>query len=47
MHWNVFLDQVQEHGGYETRGEADRAARTALGLIGAHLVGEVRAGRIL
>ncbi|MFE0801356.1 DUF2267 domain-containing protein [Streptomyces sp. NPDC058812] len=43
MHWDVFLDQVQERGEYETRAEADRAARTVLGLLGAHLVGEVRA----
>ncbi|CAL9362750.1 MULTISPECIES: DUF2267 domain-containing protein [unclassified Streptomyces] len=43
MHWDVFLDQIQERGEYETRAEADRAARTVLGLLGAHLVGEVRA----
>ncbi|WP_077800796.1 DUF2267 domain-containing protein [Streptomyces sp. JHA26] len=42
MHWDVFLDQVQERGRYETRAEADRAARTVLALLGAHLVGEVR-----
>ncbi|MEU3661388.1 DUF2267 domain-containing protein [Streptomyces sp. NPDC032940] len=43
MQWNVFLDQVQERGEYPTRVEAERAARTVLGLLGAHLVGEVRA----
>ncbi|MFE0812466.1 DUF2267 domain-containing protein [Streptomyces sp. NPDC058794] len=43
MHWDVFLDQVQERGEYKTRAEADRAARTVLGLLGAHLVGQVRA----
>ncbi|MFC7816913.1 MULTISPECIES: DUF2267 domain-containing protein [unclassified Streptomyces] len=43
MHWDVFLDQVQERGEYTTRVEADRAARTVLGLLGAHLVGQVRA----
>jgi uncharacterized protein (DUF2267 family) len=43
IQWNVFLDQVQERGEYPTRVEAERAARTVLGLLGAHLVGEVRA----
>ncbi|GGQ56652.1 DUF2267 domain-containing protein [Streptomyces flaveolus] len=43
MQWNVFLDQVQERGEYPTRVEAERAARTVLGLLGAHLVGDVRA----
>ncbi|WP_395571806.1 DUF2267 domain-containing protein [Streptomyces sp. BK79] len=43
MHWDAFLDRVQERGEYETRAEADRAARTVLALLGAHLVGEVRA----
>jgi uncharacterized protein (DUF2267 family) len=43
MHWDVFLDQVQERGEYPTRTEADRAARTVMALLGAHLVGEVRA----
>lgn len=39
----AFLDQVQERGKYSTHTEADRAARTVLALLGAHLVGEVRA----
>jgi uncharacterized protein (DUF2267 family) len=43
MQWNVFLDQVRERGEYPTRVEAERAARTVLGLLGAHLVGDVRA----
>ncbi|MFE2463352.1 DUF2267 domain-containing protein [Streptomyces sp. NPDC059402] len=43
MRWDVFLDQVQERGEYRTRAEADRAARTVLALLGAHLVGDVRA----
>jgi uncharacterized protein (DUF2267 family) len=43
MHWDVFLDRVQERGEYPSRAEADRAARTVLALLGAHLVGEVRA----
>lgn len=42
MQWETFLDQVQERGEYPTRTEADRAARVVLGLLGAHLVGEVR-----
>ena len=44
MRWEAFLDQVQERGEYGTRQEAERAARTVLALLGAHLVGEVRAG---
>lgn len=43
MRWDVFLDQVQDRGEYPTRAEADRAARTVLALLGAHLVGDVRA----
>jgi uncharacterized protein (DUF2267 family) len=43
MRWEAFLDQVQERGEYGTRQEAERAARTVLALLGAHLVGEVRA----
>ncbi|MFG3033746.1 DUF2267 domain-containing protein [Streptomyces sp. NPDC048253] len=43
LRWEAFLDQVQERGRYETTGEAERAARTVLALLGAHLVGEVRA----
>ncbi|WP_340373859.1 DUF2267 domain-containing protein [Streptomyces sp. SS7] len=39
----AFLDQVRERGEYETPQEADRAARVVLALLGAHLVGEVRA----
>jgi uncharacterized protein (DUF2267 family) len=39
----IFLDRVQERGEYATHTEADRAARTVLALLGAHLVGEVRA----
>ncbi|MET9827953.1 DUF2267 domain-containing protein [Streptomyces sp. NPDC006385] len=42
MHWDAFLDAVQERGEYRTRQEAERAARTVLALLGAHLVGEVR-----
>ncbi|SEE45109.1 Uncharacterized conserved protein, DUF2267 family [Streptomyces sp. 2131.1] len=39
----AFLDHVKERGEYETVEEAERAARVILGLLGAHLVGEVRA----
>ncbi|MFE4859818.1 DUF2267 domain-containing protein [Streptomyces sp. NPDC056670] len=43
MRWEAFLAQVQEQGEYATPQEAERAARTVLALLGAHLVGEVRA----
>jgi uncharacterized protein (DUF2267 family) len=43
MPWQAFLDQVKERGKYESAKEAERAARTVLALLGAHLVGEVRA----
>ncbi|BBC35023.1 uncharacterized protein SGFS_063170 [Streptomyces graminofaciens] len=43
MRWEAFLDQVKERGEYESTEEAERAARTVLPLLGAHLVGEVRA----
>lgn len=43
MRWEAFLDQVQERGQYGTHEEAERAARTVMALLGAHLVGDVRA----
>ncbi|MER6210057.1 MULTISPECIES: DUF2267 domain-containing protein [unclassified Streptomyces] len=43
MRWEAFLDQVKERGAYESTEEAERATRTVLALLGAHLVGEVRA----
>src|SRR4051812_48394169 len=43
MRWEAFLDQVKERGAYENTEEAERATRTVLALLGAHLVGEVRA----
>ncbi|MFH8384384.1 DUF2267 domain-containing protein [Kitasatospora sp. NPDC101155] len=43
LRWEAFLDQVQERGEYDTPEEADRAARVVLALLGAHLVGQVRA----
>ncbi|MEU9192509.1 DUF2267 domain-containing protein [Streptomyces hundungensis] len=39
----AFLDQVKERGDYKDVQEADRAARVVLALLGAHLVGGVRA----
>ncbi|MFC9258982.1 DUF2267 domain-containing protein [Streptomyces hydrogenans] len=39
----AFLDHVRERGEYGTVDEAERAARVVLALLGAHLVGEVRA----
>ncbi|MET9957330.1 DUF2267 domain-containing protein [Streptomyces sp. NPDC006339] len=43
LRWQTFLDSVQERGDYSTPQEAERAARTVLALLGAHLVGDVRA----
>lgn len=41
--WETFLEAVRERGEYDTRSEAERATRVVLALLGAHLVGEVRA----
>ncbi|MCF2527153.1 DUF2267 domain-containing protein [Yinghuangia soli] len=43
MNWETFLDQVKDRGEYPTRHEAERAIRTVLALLGAHLVGTERA----
>ncbi|MFF8834182.1 DUF2267 domain-containing protein [Streptomyces sp. NPDC015130] len=43
MRREAFLDHVQERGEYETQEEAERVARVVLALLGAHLVGSVRA----
>ncbi|CAL9346595.1 hypothetical protein SUDANB38_00382 [Streptomyces sp. enrichment culture] len=43
MSWEPFLDAVRERGEYASQHEAERAARVVLALLGAHLVGEVRA----
>ncbi|MFF3307410.1 DUF2267 domain-containing protein [Streptomyces sp. NPDC002952] len=43
MHWSAFVAAVQERGQYPTSQEAERSSRVVLGLLGAHLVGEVRA----
>jgi uncharacterized protein (DUF2267 family) len=43
LRWEPFCTQIQERGQYETVAEAERAARVVLALLGAHLVGQVRA----
>ncbi|MFC9845853.1 DUF2267 domain-containing protein [Streptomyces sp. NPDC060223] len=43
MRREAFLAHVQERGEYETPEDADRVARVVLALLGAHLVGSVRA----
>ncbi|MEU5434442.1 DUF2267 domain-containing protein [Streptomyces sp. NPDC020719] len=43
LRWEAFLDRVKERGEYESVQEAERAARVVLALLGAHLVGGVRA----
>ncbi|MEU7569315.1 DUF2267 domain-containing protein [Streptomyces fradiae] len=43
MRWETFLEAIRERGEYATPEEAERAARVILALLGAHLVGEVRA----
>lgn len=43
MHWDTFLTAVQERGEYPSPQDTERAARVVLALLGAHLVGEVRA----
>ncbi|MEV4041086.1 DUF2267 domain-containing protein [Streptomyces umbrinus] len=39
----AFLGHVKERGEYDSAEEAERAARVVLALLGAHLVGDVRA----
>jgi uncharacterized protein (DUF2267 family) len=43
VHWDTFLDRVADRGEYRSEYEADRAARVVLALLGAHLLGQVRA----
>jgi len=43
MTWEEFCAVVQERGEYTSTAEAERAARIVLALLGAHLVGQVRA----
>ncbi|MFI0773132.1 DUF2267 domain-containing protein [Streptomyces sp. NPDC021212] len=41
--WDAFLAAVEERGEYGSRQEAERSSRVVLALLGAHLVGDVRA----
>src|SRR3954464_9834471 len=43
MRWDAFISAVQERGEYPTKEEAERSSRVVLALLGAHLVGDVRA----
>ncbi|MEU9041053.1 MULTISPECIES: DUF2267 domain-containing protein [unclassified Kitasatospora] len=43
LRWEAFLETVQDRGEYGTPQEAERAARVVLALLGAHLLGDVRA----
>ncbi|GAA2279642.1 MULTISPECIES: DUF2267 domain-containing protein [Kitasatospora] len=43
LRWEAFLDRVRERGEYDAPEDAERAARVVLALLGAHLVGQVRA----
>lgn len=43
LRWETFLAEVQERGEYDTPQEAEQAARVVLALLGALLVGDVRA----
>jgi uncharacterized protein (DUF2267 family) len=43
LRWEAFLDHVKERGEYDSQQEAERTARVVLALLGAHLVGDVRA----
>ncbi|MFI6360096.1 DUF2267 domain-containing protein [Streptomyces sp. NPDC050743] len=43
LEWDAFIAAVQERGEYPSQQEAERACRVVLALLGAHLVGEVRA----
>ncbi|ROQ59675.1 uncharacterized protein (DUF2267 family) [Streptomyces sp. 840.1] len=43
MRHEAFLAHVRERGAYESLDEAERVARVVLALLGAHLVGDVRA----
>jgi uncharacterized protein (DUF2267 family) len=43
MRWDAFISAVQERGEYGSREEAERSSRVVLALLGAHLVGDVRA----
>ncbi|MGW0395995.1 DUF2267 domain-containing protein [Streptomyces sp. NPDC003042] len=43
MKWDEFLTRIQERGTYDSPQEAEHAARVVIALLGAHLVGQVRA----
>ncbi|MFD9692525.1 DUF2267 domain-containing protein [Kitasatospora sp. NPDC059088] len=43
LRWEAFLEAVRGRGKYDTAVEAERAARVVLALLGAHLVGQIRA----
>jgi uncharacterized protein (DUF2267 family) len=43
LRWDAFLTAVRERGEYPTDEDAERAARVVLALLGAHLVGDIRA----
>jgi len=43
MRYDTFLAKVAERGEYAGHEEAERAARVVLALLGAHLIGQVRA----
>ena len=43
MPWQSFLAEIQERGEFPGPEAAERAARVVLDLLGAHLVGQVRA----
>jgi uncharacterized protein (DUF2267 family) len=43
LRWEAFLVTVQERGEYKSPHQAEQAARVVLALLGAHLLGQVRA----
>ncbi len=43
VRWEAFLETVRDRGEYHTPQEAERTSRVVLALLGAHLVGDVRA----
>jgi len=43
MRYDTFLEKVAERGEYAETEEAERAGRVVLALLGAHLIGQVRA----
>lgn len=42
MHWDSFLERVQERGRYPDQKRAEQAVRVVLGLLGGHLAGSER-----